>query len=141
RAAISTRAARTRCRAAAASARRSSRSRRAIFRPAISTRSAEILPALAANRIRPLVPVAAGFVDCPAGQSSTRIRPMSLTVTPLPPLFVAEIRGVDLRQPIDAVTQREIERAMDQYAVCVIPDQPLGDEQQIAFARLYGPLE
>ena len=66
---------------------------------------------------------------------------MSLTVTPLHPLFVARITGIDLCQPIDAATQREIERAMDRYAVCVLPDQPLGDEQQIAFARLYGPLE
>src|SRR5438105_1307220 len=66
---------------------------------------------------------------------------MTLTVRPLHPLFAAEISGVDLCRPIDAATQREIERAMDEFAVGVLPDQPLGDEQQIAFARLYGPLE
>jgi alpha-ketoglutarate-dependent 2,4-dichlorophenoxyacetate dioxygenase len=66
---------------------------------------------------------------------------MGLAVKPLHPLFVAEIAGVDLCQPIDAATQREIAHAMDQYAVCVLPGQPLDDEQQIAFARLYGPLE
>jgi alpha-ketoglutarate-dependent 2,4-dichlorophenoxyacetate dioxygenase len=66
---------------------------------------------------------------------------MSLAVTPLHPLFVAQITGVDLCRPIEAATQRGIEHAMDDYGVCVLPGQPLSDEQQIAFARLYGPLE
>jgi alpha-ketoglutarate-dependent 2,4-dichlorophenoxyacetate dioxygenase len=30
---------------------------------------------------------------------------------------------------------------MDTYAVCVLPGQHLEDEEQIAFSRLYGPLE
>jgi alpha-ketoglutarate-dependent 2,4-dichlorophenoxyacetate dioxygenase len=30
---------------------------------------------------------------------------------------------------------------MDEYAVCVLPSQHLEDEQQIAFARLYGALD
>jgi alpha-ketoglutarate-dependent 2,4-dichlorophenoxyacetate dioxygenase len=66
---------------------------------------------------------------------------MDLAVTPLHPLFVAKITGVDLSKPIDEDTQRAIERAMDKYAVCVMPGQHLEDEQQIAFSRFYGPLE
>src|SRR5215475_4690303 len=66
---------------------------------------------------------------------------MDLAVTPLHPLFVASITGVDLSKPVDAGTQRAIERAMDDYAVCVMPGQHLKDEQQIAFSRFYGPLE
>ena len=66
---------------------------------------------------------------------------MTLAVTPLHPHFVAKIAGVDLCKPIDQATQREIEHAMDEHAVCVLPGQRLEDEQQIAFARLYGPLE
>ena len=66
---------------------------------------------------------------------------MSLTITPLHPLFAAKITGVDLSKPIDDGVQRAIERAMDAYAVCVLPDQRLEDEQQVAFSRLYGPLE
>jgi alpha-ketoglutarate-dependent 2,4-dichlorophenoxyacetate dioxygenase len=66
---------------------------------------------------------------------------MNLVVTPLHPLFAAKVTGVDLRNPIDQGTQRAIERAMDEYAVCVLPDQRLDDEHQIAFSRLYGPLE
>jgi alpha-ketoglutarate-dependent 2,4-dichlorophenoxyacetate dioxygenase len=66
---------------------------------------------------------------------------MSLAVTPLHQLFAARITGIDLSEPIDEEARRAIERAMDQHAVCVLPGQHLEDEQQIAFARLYGPLE
>jgi alpha-ketoglutarate-dependent 2,4-dichlorophenoxyacetate dioxygenase len=66
---------------------------------------------------------------------------MDLAVTPLHPLFAAKITGVDLGNPIDEDTRRAIERAMDEYAVCVMPAQHLEDEQQIAFSRCYGPLE
>jgi alpha-ketoglutarate-dependent 2,4-dichlorophenoxyacetate dioxygenase len=62
-------------------------------------------------------------------------------VTPLHRLFVAKITGVDLGRPIDETTQAAIERAMDTYAVCVLPGQNLEDEELIAFSRLYGPLE
>src|SRR5215468_6450642 len=66
---------------------------------------------------------------------------MKLVATPLHPLFVAKITGVDLGRPINEATQRAIERAMDIYAVCVLPGQHLEDEELIAFSRLYGPLE
>jgi alpha-ketoglutarate-dependent 2,4-dichlorophenoxyacetate dioxygenase len=66
---------------------------------------------------------------------------MKLVVTPLHPLFAAKITNVDLGKPIDESTQGAIERAMDEYAVCVLPGQHLEDEQQVAFSRLYGPLE
>ena len=66
---------------------------------------------------------------------------MVLSATPLHPLFAAEITGVDLSKPIEAEMRDAIAHAMDQYAVCVLPDQRLDDEQQIAFSQLYGPLE
>lgn len=66
---------------------------------------------------------------------------MNPIVTPIHPLFVAKITGVDLGRPIDETTQRAIEGAMDTYAVCVLPGQHLEDEEQIAFSRLYGALE
>jgi alpha-ketoglutarate-dependent 2,4-dichlorophenoxyacetate dioxygenase len=59
----------------------------------------------------------------------------------LHPLFAAEMTGVDLSREIDAEAERAIARAMDEYAVLVVPDQHLDDEHQIAFARRYGPLE
>ena len=66
---------------------------------------------------------------------------MTLAVTPLHPIFAAKVTGVDLRNRIDESTQRAIERAMDDYAVCVLPGQQIDDEHQVAFSRLYGPLE
>jgi alpha-ketoglutarate-dependent 2,4-dichlorophenoxyacetate dioxygenase len=66
---------------------------------------------------------------------------MDLTITQLHPLFAGEVRGVDLARDIDLPMQQAIERAMDQYAVCVLPEQKLDDERQIAFSRRYGPLE
>ena len=66
---------------------------------------------------------------------------MDLAATPLHPLFAARLAGADLSHPVNESLARAIERAMDEYAVCVLPDQELDDERQIAFARLYGPLE
>ncbi len=66
---------------------------------------------------------------------------MDLVIRPLHPLFVAEVRGVDLSRDINLAMQQAIERAMDQYAVCVLPEQTLDDERQIEFSRRYGPLE
>jgi len=66
---------------------------------------------------------------------------MDLAVTPLHSLFAARIAGADLSRPVTEDLARAIERAMDEHAVCVLPGQELDDESQIAFARLYGPLE
>lgn len=66
---------------------------------------------------------------------------MALTLRRLHPLFVGELTGVDLASPIALEIQQAIERAMDEHAVLVVPDQRLDDERQIAFAGLFGPLE
>jgi alpha-ketoglutarate-dependent 2,4-dichlorophenoxyacetate dioxygenase len=34
-----------------------------------------------------------------------------------------------------------IEAAFNRYSVLVFPDQPVSDEQQLDFGRLFGPLE
>ena len=64
----------------------------------------------------------------------------SLKLKPLGPLFAAEASGVELRKPLDPAAVRAIEEAMDRYAVLVFHDQPLGENEQIAFARSFGPL-
>lgn len=66
---------------------------------------------------------------------------MKLAVTPLHPLFGAKITGIDLNKPVDEDTRAAIGRAMDTYAVCLLPGQSIDDEAQVAFSRLYGPLE
>jgi alpha-ketoglutarate-dependent 2,4-dichlorophenoxyacetate dioxygenase len=66
---------------------------------------------------------------------------MDLAIKQLHPLFAAELRGIDLGRDIGPATQQAVEHAMNEYAVCVLPEQALDDERQIAFSRLYGPLE
>ena len=66
---------------------------------------------------------------------------MALSFRQLHPLFVAEATGVDLRLVDDPATLDAIRAAMDKYAVLVFPDQPLSDQDQLAFAqRLDGKL-
>jgi len=66
---------------------------------------------------------------------------MALHLSPLHPLFAAEVRGIDLRQTPDAAGCAEIHRAMDRYAVLVFRDQRLDDDQQMGFGAALGPLE
>jgi alpha-ketoglutarate-dependent 2,4-dichlorophenoxyacetate dioxygenase len=66
---------------------------------------------------------------------------MTLHLTPLHPLFAAEVSGIDLRQTPGPALCNEIHRAMDRYAVLVFRDQHLDDDQQMAFGEALGPLE
>jgi alpha-ketoglutarate-dependent 2,4-dichlorophenoxyacetate dioxygenase len=65
---------------------------------------------------------------------------MALTLKPLHP-FAAEASGIDLSKPIDAATAAEIEAAMDRHAVLVWRDQPLEEEEQLAFTKWFGPFD
>jgi alpha-ketoglutarate-dependent 2,4-dichlorophenoxyacetate dioxygenase len=62
-------------------------------------------------------------------------------LTPLQSGFVAKIADVDLSRPLDESTFGFIERAFQQYPVLVFPNQPLTEEQQLDFARRWGPVE
>ena len=66
---------------------------------------------------------------------------MTLQLDPLTPQFAAEARGIDLREPLPEGAARTIEAAMDRYGVLVWRNQPLEEDQQIAFARNFGPLD
>ncbi len=66
---------------------------------------------------------------------------MEIRVRQRHPVFVGEVTGVDLRQPLDDVTMTTIEAAIHRHAVLVFPGQAITDEQQIAFSRWFGPLE
>jgi alpha-ketoglutarate-dependent 2,4-dichlorophenoxyacetate dioxygenase len=66
---------------------------------------------------------------------------MPLTFRKLHPLFGVEIGGVDLTRPVNAVVFGEIRAAFEEHSVVLLRDQPIDDAQQIAFSRLFGPLE
>ena len=66
---------------------------------------------------------------------------MALSFRQLHPHFVAEVSSVDLRQVEDEATLDQIRAGMNTYAVLVFRDQPLTDEEHLAFAqRLDGQL-
>ena len=55
--------------------------------------------------------------------------------------FAAEASGLDLRQPLTPEDAAAIHAGMNEFAVLVFHDQPLTDEQHLAFSRALGPLE
>jgi alpha-ketoglutarate-dependent 2,4-dichlorophenoxyacetate dioxygenase len=66
---------------------------------------------------------------------------MAIQIRPLHDLFVAEVSGVDLTQPIAQDDASAIEEAIGRFAVLVFRDQPLTDEQQVAFSENFGAIE
>jgi alpha-ketoglutarate-dependent 2,4-dichlorophenoxyacetate dioxygenase len=66
---------------------------------------------------------------------------MPVSIRQIHPVFVGEVTGADCSQPLSPADVSAIETGMDQYAVLVFRDQPLQDEQQIAFTRHFGELE
>ncbi len=59
---------------------------------------------------------------------------------PKRPDFVGVASNVDLRKA-DAALRTEIEKAVDKYAVLVFHDQPMTNEEQLAFSEPFGYLE
>jgi len=55
--------------------------------------------------------------------------------------FAAEVEGLDLRAPLSPEDAAAIHAAMDTYAVLVFHDQPLTDEEHLAFSCSLGELE
>lgn len=53
----------------------------------------------------------------------------------------AEIEGVDLSKPLDASVFEEVHQAYLDHSVIVLRDQTLSHEEQISFARRFGPLD
>jgi alpha-ketoglutarate-dependent 2,4-dichlorophenoxyacetate dioxygenase len=66
---------------------------------------------------------------------------MAIEVTPLHPTLGGEVRGVDLTRPVIPEVFAEIYAAFNRYGILAFPGQPVSDEQQLAFSRLFGPLE
>jgi alpha-ketoglutarate-dependent 2,4-dichlorophenoxyacetate dioxygenase len=66
---------------------------------------------------------------------------MALAIRQLQKHFVGEVSGIDLRKPLTREQAREVEAAIDKYAVLVFHDQDITDEQQLAFALNFGERE
>jgi len=57
------------------------------------------------------------------------------------PCLAAEVQGTDLTKPLSPEEVAAVHAGMDKYAVLVFHDQPLTDEQQLAFTRSLGEIE
>ena len=57
------------------------------------------------------------------------------------PCLAAEVEGLDLTRPLAPEEVAAVHAGMDRYAVLVFHDQPLTDEQQLAFTRSLGDIE
>jgi alpha-ketoglutarate-dependent 2,4-dichlorophenoxyacetate dioxygenase len=66
---------------------------------------------------------------------------MTISVYPVTESFAAEIGDLDLARPLDAADLAAVKAAFATYAVLIFPDQQLTQEQHLAFAALFGPLE
>ena len=64
-----------------------------------------------------------------------------IRATPLAPVIGAVLEGVDLREPLDDETFREVERALHEFKVIFFRDQDVTEQQQAAFASRFGELE
>ncbi len=60
------------------------------------------------------------------------------TIHPLAPALGAEIRGIDLREPLDADTIAALRAAWLDHLVLVFRDQPINEDDQIRFAACFG---
>jgi taurine dioxygenase len=74
----------------------------------------------------------AGWEDRPYSRFSLR---------PLSPTIGAEVAGISLAEPLDDSTRDELNRALLESKVLFFRDQHLSHEQQVTFARNWGPLE
>ncbi len=66
---------------------------------------------------------------------------MPFSTRQIGPCFAAEVEGLDLREPPSPQDAAAIHAGMHAYAVLVFHDQPLTDEQHLAFSRGLGELE
>jgi len=66
---------------------------------------------------------------------------LTVVVTPIPNAFAAEVAGVACAAPLAAADVRALHDAMAKHAVLVFRDQPMTDEEQLAFSRQLGELE
>jgi alpha-ketoglutarate-dependent 2,4-dichlorophenoxyacetate dioxygenase len=65
---------------------------------------------------------------------------MPIEVRRLHPMFVAEVGGIDLRQPMSDTTYAAVQAAIDRDAALVFRGDKLSEEQQVAFSQRFGPI-
>ena len=66
---------------------------------------------------------------------------MNPSVWPVTETFVAEIGDLDLSRPLSEADWRVVEEAFETYAILIIPDQRISQQQHVDFALRFGPMD
>jgi alpha-ketoglutarate-dependent 2,4-dichlorophenoxyacetate dioxygenase len=64
-----------------------------------------------------------------------------LSIRQIHPVFAGEVLGADLTKPLSKAEAAAIDAGMDRYAVLIIRDQNITDDQQMAFTLNFGAIE
>ena len=64
-----------------------------------------------------------------------------LSIRQIHPVFVGEVLGADLTRPLSPADVATLEAGMDRYAVLLVRDQDITDDQQMAFTQNFGAIE
>jgi alpha-ketoglutarate-dependent 2,4-dichlorophenoxyacetate dioxygenase len=66
---------------------------------------------------------------------------MTVVISPMPNTFAGEASAIDCAKPLDERDINAIHEGMAKHAVLVFHDQPLTDEEQLAFTKRFGDIE
>ncbi|MFM0505890.1 TauD/TfdA dioxygenase family protein [Paraburkholderia caffeinilytica] len=66
---------------------------------------------------------------------------MSIKISPMNAALGAEVTGFDVCKPLSGSDKNTILQAWHDHLILVIPEQPMNDEQLMAFTRNFGELE
>jgi alpha-ketoglutarate-dependent 2,4-dichlorophenoxyacetate dioxygenase len=66
---------------------------------------------------------------------------MTVAISPMPNTFAGEASAIDCAKPLDGSDIDAIHEGMAKHAVLVFHDQPLTDDQQLAFTKRFGDIE
>ena len=66
---------------------------------------------------------------------------MAIKVELINPVFGARVTGLSPVSTLQDSEFAEVRRLFEEHSVLVLPNQPMDDEQQIAFSERFGPLE
>ena len=64
-----------------------------------------------------------------------------ISIRQVHPVFIGEVSGVDLREPLSKADVAAIEAGMDRYAVLIFRNQNITDDQQMVFTQNFGAIE
>ena len=66
---------------------------------------------------------------------------MAIEIQPTTPTIGADVAGVDLSRPLPDAARATIQEALIEHLVLFFREQPLTEDEHIAFARQFGPIQ